>query len=170
MKTWKQLISLMAFSMLLLVACKSSKKTTDANALPSRNAVKGDWVLNQISYEGLSAGEKLRFTLLDEGAEDCLKGSNWHLPNNGNGYYSINTVSPNCNGGQKNIVWSYREENKQPVFQYKRVNSGTKAKDVAEGYRFRILTATGQSMVLQSEISYQGNPIRINYSFSKASK
>lgn len=154
----------------VLASCSSGKKATETTKAPERSDLKGDWVLNQISYDGLSAGEKLRFTLLDEGSEDCLKGSTWHLPNNGNGYYTINSNASACAPGQKNIVWSYREENKQPVFQYKRVTSGVKPKDVADGYKFRILAASDAAMTLQSEISYQGNPIRINYSFSKAGK
>jgi len=163
-----RLSGIVCVSAVLLASCSSGKKASETTKAPERSDLKGDWVLDQISYDGLSAGERLRFSLLDEGSEDCLKGSTWHLPNNGNGSYTINSNGAGCTPGQKNIVWSYREENKQPVFQYKRVISGVKPKDVADGYKFRIISASDAGLTLQSEITYQGNPIRINYSFSKA--
>jgi hypothetical protein len=147
----------------LLSSCSSSKKTGTV----SRNAVKGTWTLDQISYEGLASSERLRLTLLDEGSETCLKGSTWVLPNNGYGSFTISQNQQGCLPGQKNIVWSYRTEADQPIFQFKKLEGGVKAKDIEEGYRFKVLSADDASMVLQSQISYQGKPIYINYSFRK---
>jgi hypothetical protein len=148
---------------LVFASCSSSKKATTVE----RNDVKGTWTLDRISYEGLASSERLRLILLDEGPESCLTGTTWVLPNNGYGSYTINSSAAGCVPGKKNIVWSYREENGQPVLQYKKLPGGEKAKDVTEGYRFKILSASGTSMVLQSQISYQGNPVYINYNFSK---
>jgi hypothetical protein len=148
---------------LLLTACNSSKKA----ATVSRNAIKGTWTLDQVSFEGLASSERLRLTLLDEGSEGCLKGSTWVLPNNGYGSYTISQNQQGCLSGQKNIVWSYRTEADQPIFQYKKMEGGVKAKNITEGYRFKILSADDNSMVLQSEISYQGKPIYIKYTFRK---
>jgi len=85
-----RLSGIVCVSAVLLASCSSGKKASETKA-PERSDLKGNWVLNQITYDGLSAGERLRFSLLDEGSEDCLKGSTWHLPNNGNGYYTINS-------------------------------------------------------------------------------
>ena len=144
-------------------SCNSSKKASTV----SRNAIKGTWTLNQISYEGLGSSERLRLQLLDEGTETCLKGSTWVLPNNGYGSYTISQNQQGCLPGQKNIIWSYRTEADQAIFQYKKLEGGVKAKDITDGYRFKIISADDNSMVLRSEISYQGKPIYITYNFTK---
>lgn len=154
-----------AIAGLFIIASCSSSKSTSTTA--SRTQVKGTWILDKITYEGIAAGEGLKLQLLDEGSDACLTGSTWVLPNNGYGSYTIASSQSGCIAGQKNIVWSYRKDGDQPFFQYKKLEGGVKAKNIEEGYRFRILSATGNAMVLQSEISYQGNPIFINYNFSK---
>ncbi len=145
-------------------SCTSSKKTT---ASVSRDELKGTWQLDNITYEGLPPGQKVKLTLLDEGTEACLKGSTWVLPNNGNGSYIINSTEAGCTPGQRNIVWSYRVENEQPIFQYKKLPGGVKAEDVLEGYKFTIVDAAAESLNLKSNVNFEGNTISINYQFSK---
>ena len=149
-------------TVLMLAACSSSKNATTT---VSRNTIKGNWVLDRVTYDGNPGG--LKITLLDEGSEACLIGSTWALPNNGYGSYSINQTSDGCISGQRNIVWSYQKDGDQPIFQYKRLESGEKAKNIADGYRFRIISADASTMVLQSEVNFEGKPIYINYSFTK---
>ncbi|MEO5562200.1 MAG: lipocalin family protein [Chitinophagaceae bacterium] len=160
----RSLVPLFA-GIILLGSCSSSKKT---ESTVSRSALKGTWTLNRISYEGLAASEKLRLTLLDEGNETCLTGSTWVFPNNGYGSYTISKNSTGCVPGQKNIIWSYRTEADQTFLQYKKLEGGVKAKDITDGYKFKILSASSGSLELQSEISYEGKPVYINYSFSKS--
>jgi hypothetical protein len=150
-------------STILLAACSSSKNAVGVK----RDDVKGTWILNNITTEGVASSERVKLTVLDEGTADCLTGSTWTLPMNGNGSYTIPTRT-GCVSGQKNIVWSYRTENDQPIFQFKKMEGGVKAKDITEGYRFKILQADASSMVLMSEISYQGRPVYVKYNFSKS--
>jgi len=145
-------------------SCTSSKKTTGS---VSREELKGTWQLDNITYEGLPQGQKVKLTLLDEGTEACLKGSTWVLPNNGNGSYTINSTEAGCTPGQRNIVWSYRVENEQPIFQYKKLPGGVKAEDVLEGYKITIVDAAAESLNLKSNVKFEGNTISINYQFSK---
>ena len=105
--------------------------------------------------------------LLDEGNENCLKGSTWVFPNNGNGSYTISQNESGCAPGERNIVWSYRLENGQTILQYKKLSGGVKAKDITEGYKFNIISATDTSLVLRSIVPYEQNTISINYTFSK---
>ncbi|MGZ5222240.1 MAG: lipocalin family protein [Chitinophagaceae bacterium] len=150
---------------ILLAACSSSKK---AVATADRDDVKGTWVMDNISYDGLPQGQKIKLTLLDEGDENCLKGSTWVFPNNGNGSYTIaQTNATGCTPGERNIVWSYRQENGQTILQYKRLPGGVKAKDITDGYKFNIVSATDANLSLRSTVVYEGNTIGINYSFSK---
>lgn len=156
------------FSLLLssaiLFSCSSSKKS--ANEI-NRNDLKGTWILENITYEGLPQNQKLKLTLLDEGTEDCLKGSTWIFPNNGNGSYSITQNKQGCTSGERNIVWSYREGNGQNIFQYKKLTGGVKAKDITDGYKFNIVSVTGTNLLLNSKVLFEGNTISINYSFTK---
>jgi hypothetical protein len=160
--TLKQIAPFLAGA-LMAVSCSSSK---NAVTVPSREGVKGNWVLNTVTYEGLSPGAKIT-TLLDEGAEACVTGSTWVLPNNGYGSYTITSSASGCTPGQRNIVWSYQKSGDQAIFQYKRLEGGVKAKDIADGYRFKLLSVDASSMRLQSEVNFDGKPIYINYSFSK---
>jgi hypothetical protein len=145
----------------IILSCSSSKKAT---ATASRDAVKGTWTLSNITYDG---SVPLKLTLLDEGAEACLIGSTWVLPNNGYGSYTIATGKTGCTSGERKIVWSYRLENDKTVFQYKRLVDDVKAKNIEEGYRLNILSATETNMSLQSEVNFDGRPFFINYTFSK---
>lgn len=150
-------------ALLFTAACSSSKQSTTTI---DRNDIKGTWRLDKVNYEGIPAGQNLKLTLLDEGDDACLTGSTWVFPNNGNGFYTIANGGSNCIAGQRNIVWSY-QGGAQPGFQFKRMPGGVKAKDVTDGYRFRVLSATESALILQSEVNYQGSPIYINYQFSK---
>jgi hypothetical protein len=150
---------------IIIASCSSSKNAT---ATASRDAVKGTWVLDNVTYDGIPQGQKVKLTLLGEGDENCLKGSTWVLPNNGNGSYTIaQNDATGCIPGERNIVWSYRVENGQTIFQYKRLPGGVKAKDITDGYRFNIVSATDANLSLRSSVPYEGSTISINYSFSK---
>lgn len=151
-------------SVAILFSCSSSKKS--ANEI-DRNDLKGTWILENITYEGLPQNQKLKLALLDEGTGDCLKGSTWLFPNNGNGSYSITQNKQGCIPGERNIVWAYREEKGQNIFQYKKLTGGVKAKDVTDGYKFNIVSVTDANLLLSSEVIFEGNTITINYSFDK---
>lgn len=150
----------------LFASCGGSKKAGTAS-LPDRNDVKGNWQVTDIRYSGVASGEKLSFKLLDEGNEACLRGSTWNLPNNGKGSYIINGSGTGCVQGERSIVWSYRKEGDNAYFQYKRMEGGEKPKDIEDGYRFRIASATESSLVLESTISFEGRPIVIIYTLQK---
>ncbi len=161
----KWTIPFMAGIIILSSSCSSSKKGV---ATASRDDVKGTWVLDNITYDGLPQGQNVKLTLLDEGDENCLKGSTWVFPNNGNGSYTISSsTNGGCTPGERNIVWSYRIENGQTILQYKRLPGGVKAKDVAEGYKFNIVSASDANLALRSNVAFEGRTISINYSFSK---
>lgn len=150
---------------LLVLSCSSSKKAADT---VSRNDLKGNWLLDNITYEGLPQDQALKLTLLDEGSDECLKGSTWVLPNNGYGSYSIAQSGAGCTAGERNIVWSHRVEKGQDIFQYKRLAGGEKAKNITDGYKFTIVSATDNNLLLSSKVDYGGSTISINYSFVKS--
>ncbi len=142
--------------------CSSSKGQATAN----RKEIKGSWVLNSISYDGLATGAKYNIALLDESTDDCLQGSTWVLPNNGFGSYTLVSTAAGCTPGERKIVWSYRTIDGETIFQYKLLEDGVKAKKVTEGYRFKILSASEDSMQLQQETTAGGKTVYINYQFT----
>jgi hypothetical protein len=161
--TFKRLLPL-ATGILFLAACSSSK---NAGSTAGRDDIKGTWQLDRINIDGISASEKVKLTLLDEGDEKCLTGSTWVFPNNGYGSYTIATTATGCAPGQRSIIWSSRNDGGQTYLQYKILPGGVQAKDVTDGYRLKVVSATGGVMQLQSETSFEGKPLVINYSFSK---
>lgn len=158
-------IASLLLGIVFLASCSSSKNA--GASVPDRNDVKGNWQVTDIRYSGVGATDKLSFQLLDEGSEACLRGSTWNLPNNGKGSYIINGTGTGCVQGERSIVWSYRKDGDNAYFQYKRMEGGVKPKDITDGYRFRIASATESSLVLESTINYQGNPIVIIYTLQK---
>ncbi|RYY58333.1 MAG: hypothetical protein EOO05_16735 [Chitinophagaceae bacterium] len=161
-KRLKLLTPVLAAS-LMIASCGGSKNVVTGE----RKDIKGNWTLNTITYDGLAAGEKVKITLLDEGTDACLTGSTWKFPNNGNGTYTINSSAAGCMVGERSIVWSTRQEASSTIFQFKRITGGVKPKNVEEGYRFKIISADDNMMQLQSEVTFEGKPLYINYMFSK---
>lgn len=159
---YKIIVPVMA-GMIIIASCSSSKNAIGVK----RDDITGTWTLNNVTTEGIASAQYVKLTVLDEGSKDCLNGSTWVLPNNGYGSYTIQSRS-GCTSGQKDIVWSYRTEADQPVFQFKRREEGVKAKEITEGYKFRIESADKTSMVLRSEINDNGNPVYIRYHFTKS--
>jgi hypothetical protein len=149
---------------LILDSCSLPKKS--ANNI-NRNDLKGTWILENISFEGLPENQKFKLTLLDEGSEECLKGSSWTFPNNGNGSYTITQNRTGCTTGERNIVWSHRVENGQDILQYKKLTGGVKAKDITEGYKFNIVSVTVTRLQLSSKIFFEGNSVSVNYVLAK---
>lgn len=157
------IVPALAFA-LFLGACSGSKQNQPS---AERKEIKGSWTLNTISYEGLTPGAKYNIALLDEGTAACLEGSTWVLPNNGFGSYTLTSSSTGCTPGERKIVWSYRLENGETIFQYKRMEEGVKAKKVTDGYKLKIVSADDNAMQLQQETAADGKMIYINYQFSK---
>ncbi len=150
---------------IILGSCSSSK-----NAAPTvkRKELKGTWVLDKVTYDGLPTGQKFNITLLDEGYADCLKGSIWNFPNNGFGSYTIVPSAVGCTPGERKINWSYRTEGDATIFQFKRLEEGVKAKKITDGYKLKIVEATDTNMQLQANTTVDGNMVNINYLFVKA--
>lgn len=157
----KRILPVLAIA-ILVASCSSSKQAT-----VSHGDLQGNWILNTITYDGLAAGDKVKLTLLDEGTDACLTGSTWALPFNGYGSYTLVSNAADCTPGERKIVWSLQKTGDQPYFQYKRLEEGVKAKNIQDGYRMKVITASKTEMALQSEVPFEGKSILINYSFSK---
>jgi len=164
----KNTFSISAISMIIMMALVSCSSTKNTAVVADHSTLKGNWVLNSVTYTGVPSGEKIKLTLLDEGNEACLSGSVWVLPFNGFGTYTIiNNDKSGCISGERKINWSFREESGVKIFQYKRLEDGIKAKKIADGYKFTVANIDPISMILQSQIAFENSVITINYNFTK---
>jgi hypothetical protein len=159
----KKLASLgLIMAVLFTIASCSSSKSTQGK-VPSRGKFTGTWTLNAVTYEGLI--EMGVQNVFDEAKPAEFIGSTWRLTNSGNGTYSLN------NGVERKIFWSlYNPGNgiAQPMFQFKKLDVDTKAKNVAEGYRLLVSEANGSTMILKSPVDLGSKQGFVVYSFSKA--
>ena len=151
----------MLFSALFFYGC--APKTT-SGVMPLRKGnVTGNWVLNNITYEGIA--ESAVKTLFTDASPRCFLGSSWSLTNSGNGAYSL-PGGTDCTQKTQTIYWSVSIPDE--TFQFKRLNAGEKAKDVTEGYRLILAAADGQTLTLKSPVEVSGGAAYIVLHFAKA--
>jgi len=148
------------FSVLTLVfilqACSTTKELVGA----AHGHINGTWTLTNVSYDGLLPGAVQN--VFDEAPPAAFVNSTWKLTNSGNGSYTL------ANGTSQNIFWSYNEQDKSnPVFQFKKMFQGEKAKNIAQGYQLNVAQVDGSSMTLKSPIALGSKTAYIVYTFSK---
>lgn len=150
--------------MVLLYACSGSKE-----ARTSKKNIDGTWLLQGISFEGLSG--KLKAQVLDEADYQCFENSTWKFNQNTSlGSYEIVKNGGSCVAKLQNFRWSIFEEKGMPIqVQFKKVDAKYyKPIDEAKsGYRLKITSVSKESMQLKSEILFEGKPAFLVYNFIK---
>ncbi len=140
----------------ILQACSTTKSVVGSNNGPLR----GTWTLTSVNYEGLVPGAVQN--VFGQAPPAAFVNSTWELPNNGNGRYTLS------NGTSQTIFWSYNNADKtNPVFQFKKIYEGEKAKDIAEGYQLNVAQVDDTSMTLKSPVANGNSTAYIVYSFRK---
>ena len=155
--------ALICSSLIVLQSC-SPKTTTGAVALKKGN-VTGNWVLNDITFDGIP--EVAVKSFLGESSYKCFVGSTWNLTNSGNGSYDLPS-STTCAAKTQSIFWSVSPVDE--TFQFKKLYEGDKAKNVTDGYRLILSSTDGSNMVIKSPIEYGGRTAYIVLNFSKSAK
>lgn len=146
---------------LALTACNNSKVIADNEKL-----MRGDWTITDVSVDGINESY-VDITVFDQAKSQCYEGSTWHLvQNNASGNYSLNGGS-GCPNETTKIKWFVTESNGQYYFNFKKVYEGEKPKNVVDGYKMRVASNTGSSIVLQQELMFEGKPISVFYTFTK---
>ncbi|MFT3903182.1 MAG: lipocalin family protein [Niabella sp.] len=149
----------------LMASCSGSKKSA-TTAPASRNDLKGSWVLTSTDVEGADRG-KLKITSFDDAALSCFEGSEWVLPNNGYGSYTI--TNGTCATGARQILWSQRSGGGITYFRFKRMD-GVKRSDsrkVEEGYSMEVTDYGKDYFTAKSPVNLDGQTIYIVYHFTK---
>lgn len=151
----------LSFALFLFVSCNNSKVVADSEKL-----MRGNWTISNVSVDGINQSY-VDVTVFDEANSKCYEGSAWSLvQNNATGNYTINGGS-DCPNTTTKIKWFITEENGQQFFNFKKVYEGEKPKNVVDGYKMRVASNTGATIVLVQDLMFEGKPISVNYTFQK---
>ncbi len=158
------LIAALAFSAIItLDSC--SPKTTSGTVAAKRGDVSGNWVLTTVTFENIP--EIAVKSFLGENSYKCFIGSTWNLTNSGNGTYDL-PASTTCDAKTQNIFWSVSTADE--TFQFKKIDEGEKPKNVTDGYRLMLSSASNTNMIIKSPIEYGSGSAYVVLNFTKAAK
>lgn len=155
--------ALFCTSLIVLQSC--APKTTSGAVATKRGDVTGNWVLNDITFDGIPDVAVKSF--LGETSYKCFIGSTWNLTNSGNGSYSLPS-STTCAAKTQTIFWSVSPADE--TFQFKKIYEGEKAKNVTEGYRMLLSSSDGNTMVIKSPIEYGNRTAYVVLNFAKSAR
>lgn len=162
MNITKKLTVLFAAATLFLMSCSSGKNTPVA----PRKDFKGEWTITSARLEG--AEGKINITAFDDAALRCFEGSEWVLPNNGYGSYTI-AGGADCPGGTRKIIWSQRVSGGVTLFNFKKIDGVKKSdsKHVEEGYSLEVTSFSDNAFVARSPVLFEGKTVYVVYNFAR---
>lgn len=150
----------LAFSVLALTFILQACSTTKSLVGTANGHINGNWVLTNVSYQGILPGAVQE--VFNQAPPAAFVNSTWQLSNSGNGMYTL------TNGTSQTIFWSYNDQDKSnPIFQFKKIYQGDKAKNVTEGYQLNVVQVDASNMTLKSAVNVGGSTAYIVYTFNK---
>ena len=151
----------------VLTSCSTATSASSAAATAQSNRaeflkLKGDWQITSVDYDN-----NYKVKPFDEGADaQCWVGSTWKLvPNNYSGTYTINGGG-DCPTVTQPIKF---EVSNGTDFKFKKIASGTKAKQNLSGYALTLTNQTDTSFTLEQNVSAGDEYVKILYNFVKTS-
>ncbi|WP_157760599.1 lipocalin family protein [Chitinophaga caeni] len=155
----------MAFGLIMVIfaSCASSQGPSVGSV---KRSLKGTWVVNNISFEGMPQNMKVT-TVFSGIPYKCLEGSVWTFPPNYYGSYAISSTATDCNPMTQKIVWSNQVQNGAVFLQFKEIYEGEKAKNVTEGYRMEISNMSETSMTWKAPVNVSGQTAYVIYNLSR---
>ena len=152
---------------LFTISCKTQSGATDSSLSVSKGNIKGNWVVTDISFDGIPQHSKV--TVFDEAPYNCFKGSQWVLPNNEtNGSYTLTSTDGGCSTATQPIVWSIYKAGGSNMFQFKKIGGGVKSKNVTEGYRVEISSVDKTTMVWRAAVNFEDKTGYIVYTLQRS--
>ncbi len=157
----KSILSILSLCLVAVIATScASKKNVSNSVKVSKSMVSGTWTVSDVSLEGFPNGYKVANAFGMAPYKDFV-GSTWKLYGGYSGYITL------PNGTTQNIYWSLMKDGLTPVFQFKKVDGGEKAREVTEGYRMKIDAASKSSLVLSSPFDLaDGTTAKIVYTLN----
>lgn len=156
----KKLILLLSL-MLSLFGCKVKDSVTSTTVdRRSQVAIKGSWILTDVTYPGKGAIKVDAFQIADT---KCFEGSRWDFVSN-NDSGKMELTQSGCPQFASNIKWYV---NKEQQFVLKILDAGVKARKVREGYILQLRGQTLESFQLVDRVDIAGKMTEIVYQFKK---
>lgn len=148
-------------SSLFSISCSSTKGLTESQQ-NSRSffKLKGNWEITNVEYS-----KSFKIKPFDEGIDaQCFVGSTWKLvPNNYSGSFSLNGGN-GCPVFTQPIKFEVAGGNQ---FKFKKIMEGQKAKNVSAGYVLNLINQTETSFVLEQNVAFEGEIVKVYYNFQK---
>lgn len=150
--------------LILLVAsfasCGSSKVVKQ-----SRKTLKGNWTLNQITYDRVGT---YNVNLFNDGSKECMEGSTWRfIPNNNFGNYELSGVG--CDTDKRYFVWAI-PNNEGDEVNYEITIKPTDAKKKSTtntGFRVNLAYLSDENLTMTQTVAVEGKPFKITMNFTK---
>lgn len=148
--------------MIIFASCSTSKE-----ARSMKRDIKGDWVLQTVTAEGITGVVKT--SVFNEADLGCFIGSEWNfISNNSMGSYTLVDKSKSCTQLKRLIRWSiYEPEGAAKQFQFKRLDDNKNAMDNGDGYRLTVVEVNDNNFKLRSDINVDGKAGALIYNFVK---
>ncbi|SFE71929.1 Lipocalin-like domain-containing protein [Chitinophaga sp. CF118] len=159
------LAALCLVATIFTISCKTQSGASTTQSI-TKGAVKGNWIVTDIRFEGIPAHSKV--TVFDQASFSCFKGSQWVLPSNANGSYTLSSTDDGCSTATQPIVWSLYKQNGIDQFQFKKVGTGLKAKNVTDGYRVEISSLSNTTMEWRAAVYYEGKNGYLIYTLQRS--
>jgi hypothetical protein len=159
------LATLCLVAVFFTISCKTQSAAGTTQSI-SKGSVKGNWIVTDIRFEGIPAHSKV--TVFDQASYSCFKGSQWVLPSNANGSYTLSSTDDGCSTASQPIVWSLYKEGGVDMFQFKKVGTGLKAKNVTDGYRVQITSLSNTTMEWKAFVNYESKSGSIIYTLQRS--
>lgn len=161
MKYIKQLILIALVA--TFASCGPSKVIKE-----SRKTLKGNWTLNDVSYDRPGTYE---VQLLNDASEDCMEGSTWRfIPNNNFGNYELSGVG--CDTETRYFVWGIPDQGGD-TNNYDIMIKPTDAKMKSEtnaGFRIALSYLSEDQLQMTQTVSVEGVPFVITMNFTKTAE
>lgn len=131
----------------------------------SKKVIKGEWVLNSITYSQIGTYSTVLF---NDASKACFEGSTWaFVPNNNTGSYTINDAS--CSSGERHFVFTIQEVDAETGlydFLLKPTNEKHKS-ETNQGFRLKLAALSDTAMQWQQTVNVAGNSLTLNMNFTK---
>lgn len=145
---------------IMFIGCKSNSATATKLDRASQNQLKGNWMINSVSFTGSDYIQINSFQLADS---KCFEGSTWSfVPNNNKGQMLINNAE--CTSFSSPITWFINEGGQ---FVLKILNAGDKARKVRDGYILSVANQTPSSFQLIDRVDVGGKMTDVIYQFQR---
>ena len=152
---------ILAILVIFAVGCKSKEQVVGTKLDRSTEiAIKGNWVLSSVSYEGSDYIKVTSFAIADS---KCFEGSDWSfVANNNKGKMALNNA--NCSSYASDITWYINKEGK---FVMKFLTEGVKAKHNTSGYILGVNVQSKEQFQLVDKINVGNKMVDVVYQFNK---